>query len=583
MLIAGTTQTDQSTSAGIDSSDVWLAKLDSDRQLVWKTVFGGSSYDTVAHLAIDPEGNVLLCGKTQSEDLSAALNAFPGGYGNGYLARVSADGELQWTKYFGGVPAVTVDDEGLAVVAGYPAGPGNSSAYVMKLDSTGSIVSQQSIGAGTTDIILDHAGNTFVAGFQIVRAFGPSGEQLWFKRYEDAYLPRALALAIDSSGNLLVLGGQYSWAWEDSHGAHDAFLEKYTPSGELLWKTQMDFGGGDDAQDIAIDSDGNALIVGYTWRDSSPGWAGPGQEPDRSSGFIAKIAGDGTLLWSSKVDRYLFALDLDSSGNAFIAGRNLKRVAPFDAYIAELPRVGDEYLVSNVTVKANYSLAGSDIRITSTTIVHDGAELPAIQVSVNGDIRGPFIADGPLTIIGTYGDDSITVDPAITTPIIVYGKEGNDTIIGGSGDDSLFGDAGNDLLVGGNGNDTLSGFFGADTLNGSAGNDSLDGQWGRDLLNGHVGDDSLIGGNGMDHIYGGPGADHIEGRGKADTLHGGMGNDTILSGAGADVILGEDGDDDLYANAQPAFRDTLRGGTGHDRYKSDEDDLLSDVEEPLLG
>ncbi|CAN5214027.1 hypothetical protein BH10PSE7_BH10PSE7_04170 [soil metagenome] len=93
---------------------------------------------------------------------------------------------------------------------------------------------------------------------------------------------------------------------------------------------------------------------------------------------------------------------------------------------------------------------------------------------------------------------------------LLYGKAGNDTILGFAQDDKLQGDSGNDQLFGGDGIDLL--------LGGS----------GNDLLNGGTGDDRLLGGTGADKLTAGDGN---------DVLDGGLGNDRLRGGEGADVFV----------------------------------------------
>ncbi len=104
-------------------------------------------------------------------------------------------------------------------------------------------------------------------------------------------------------------------------------------------------------------------------------------------------------------------------------------------------------------------------------------------------------------VIGTPGPDRIqiigdqTTGIANSTPVSVYGGNGNDTLTGGSGGDALFGGIGNDVLAGGQGNDTLRG---------EAGDDTIDGNSGRDLIFGHDGNDLLFAADGeIDTVDGG--------------------------------------------------------------------------------
>jgi hypothetical protein len=87
-----------------------------------------------------------------------------------------------------------------------------------------------------------------------------------------------------------------------------------------------------------------------------------------------------------------------------------------------------------------------------------------------------------VTIDGGDGNDLITVASGITTPVIVHGGAGNDTLIGGSGNDKLNGGSGADILLGENGNDVLVGGAGRDIIVGGDGKDALHGKNEDDIL-----------------------------------------------------------------------------------------------------
>jgi Ca2+-binding RTX toxin-like protein len=99
------------------------------------------------------------------------------------------------------------------------------------------------------------------------------------------------------------------------------------------------------------------------------------------------------------------------------------------------------------------------------------------------------------TIFGKSGDDSL------------IGTSAHDSIWGFAGDDYLNGEGGDDDLMGGLGDDVLWGDGGEDNLNGGLDNDQLFGSQHDDLLNGNDGDDELFGGHGQDTLTGGAGAD----------------------------------------------------------------------------
>ena len=97
-------------------------------------------------------------------------------------------------------------------------------------------------------------------------------------------------------------------------------------------------------------------------------------------------------------------------------------------------------------------------------------------------------------IIGTTGADKMTAGNSIG--MIFDGKNGNDTLIGGSQGDSLIGGNDNDSLTGNDGNDTLEAGAGTDNLDAGAGDDVLDFRTGNADTN--LANDVGLGGAGND-------------------------------------------------------------------------------------
>ncbi|GET35439.1 L-sorbosone dehydrogenase [Microseira wollei NIES-4236] len=136
-----------------------------------------------------------------------------------------------------------------------------------------------------------------------------------------------------------------------------------------------------------------------------------------------------------------------------------------------------------------------------------------------------FLAGLPLGLRGLEGSDRIVGSAA---PEIIYGNQGNDTLMGGAGNDALFGGKNEDILIGNQGRDLLFGDDGADTVFGGQDDDYLSGNQGNDVLSGDKGNDSLRGGKGDDLLTG------LEGN---DILIGDFGRDTLIGGAGEDTLV----------------------------------------------
>jgi Ca2+-binding RTX toxin-like protein len=61
-----------------------------------------------------------------------------------------------------------------------------------------------------------------------------------------------------------------------------------------------------------------------------------------------------------------------------------------------------------------------------------------VLVRVNGVQTGPFQPLGAIAIQGLQGNDSITIQAAVSLPSVIDGGAGLDTLVGGNGDDRFF-------------------------------------------------------------------------------------------------------------------------------------------------
>jgi Ca2+-binding RTX toxin-like protein len=208
----------------------------------------------------------------------------------------------------------------------------------------------------------------------------------------------------------------------------------------------------------------------------------------------------------------------------------------------------------------------------------------------------------------------------------IWGRSGNDRIVGGSGNDYIYGDNGNDTLIGGAGTDFVYGQDDADTLWGSYGDDtSIDYLFGgdgndtyvRQALNDVVTETNadpltggydliysssdytlganeeylyyfggnfiggITGGNSLDNIisainyYGGSGL-FITANEGSDIVYGSYYGDQIYGGSGADTLWGSWGAD--------SAADNMYGGAANDIYVVQESqDAVIETDTSLVG
>jgi hypothetical protein len=116
--------TDVSSAGAID---VFVAKLAADGSPIWSKRFGGAADDTVGGLAVAPNGDILIGGRTNG-DIDFGLGALPAaGDGDAYVARLDKNGDAIWAKRFGDAAFQSVNGVGVTLtgevwVAGYYTG-----------------------------------------------------------------------------------------------------------------------------------------------------------------------------------------------------------------------------------------------------------------------------------------------------------------------------------------------------------------------------------------------------------------------------------------------------------------------------
>jgi hypothetical protein len=179
-------------------------------------------------------------------------------------------------------------------------------------------------------------------------------------------------IAVDSSGNAYVTGFTQSTNFPTMNplqatygGGYDAFVAEINPTGSaLVYSTYLGGSGDDFGRGIAVDSSGNAYVIGNTLSTDFP-TMNPLQPANAGDGdaFVAQLNPTGsalvysTYLGGSGYDSGL-GIAADSSGNALVTGYTLSINFPtmnplqpanaggYDAFVAQLNPSGSALVYS---------------------------------------------------------------------------------------------------------------------------------------------------------------------------------------------------------------------------------------------
>src|SRR5262249_41226727 len=139
----------------------------------------------------------------------------------------------------------------------------------------------------------------------------------------------------------------------------DAFLAKYTPTGQLLWVGQL---VNCTASALTLDASGNVLLTG-----SFPGTTdfdfGPGNTSlstgTSTAGYVAKYTSDGGLVWARRLGGQTSFVSgdtivTDAAGNVYSAGVMSNGTADMD------PSLGGTFTLTNNSGNADTYISKLD-------------------------------------------------------------------------------------------------------------------------------------------------------------------------------------------------------------------------------
>ena len=344
--------------------DAFLVKYNSAGNLLWTRQFGTTAQETGGSVKVDGSGNAYVAGRTYG-----SLGGANAGGEDAFLVKYDSGGGLLWKRQLGtgaGDYAVSVDLDGSGNVyiaggtMGSLGGPntGGYDAFLAKYDSGGALVWKRQLGTGVGDygraVAVDGSGqHVYIAGMTygnlsganagsldaFLAKYNSDGAVLWKRQLGTGDNDDTFSVAVDGLGNAYMTGYTLGSLGGPNAGSYDAYLAKYDGAGGLLWTRQLGTGQADDALSVALDRSGNAYIAGRTWGALGETNAGGGDS------MLAKYDSAGNLHWVCQLGTADFdgaySVDLDGSGNVFIAGYTWGSLGganaggPEDAFLAK--------------------------------------------------------------------------------------------------------------------------------------------------------------------------------------------------------------------------------------------------------
>jgi hypothetical protein len=276
------------------ANDYWVVKLDVSGNIQWQKSLGGTAYDNATAIQETADGGFIVSGNSNSNNGDVTGNH---GLLDYWLVKLDSSGSLQWQKSLGGSnydfpEEILQTSDGGFIVTGYSSSNdgdvtgyhGGGDTWVVKLDITGNIEWQKSLGG--------------------------SGEDEGYSIEETA------------DGGFIAAGYSTSNDGDVSghHGNYDYWVVKLDITGNIEWQKSL---GGDDADfgtSIIQTTDGGFIVAGY----SSSNDGDVSGNHGAADYWIVKLNGFGSIDWQKSVggsnDDYGQAFQQTANGGYMIGG-----------------------------------------------------------------------------------------------------------------------------------------------------------------------------------------------------------------------------------------------------------------------
>jgi hypothetical protein len=304
----------------LNNYDYWIVKLNSNADIEWEKTYGGSNPDEVNNIQQTTDGGYIVAGLTFSYDGDVLNNK---GNSDAWILKLSTNGDIEWQKTYGGsfddgAKSIQQTADNGYIAVGYTISPdgdipnnqGSFDAWIIKIATNGNLEWSKTfggtyheqmndiqqtiddgyltIGETSSDIANNHG------GFDVwVIKINLNGNMLWQKTYGGSKTDRAKCVQKTNDGYYIIIGYTESSDGDitNLHGLSDAWVIKIDDLGNISQQTTLATNGNEDVNSVLETHDNNFLIAGISQNTNS----------SINNIFIAMLDTDCNLLWQRQI------------------------------------------------------------------------------------------------------------------------------------------------------------------------------------------------------------------------------------------------------------------------------------------
>jgi hypothetical protein len=315
------------------NNDAFMAKYNTRGEFLWGVGLGSSAIDFSYSIAAS-EDAVFATGSTNGN----LFNLTNSGIADVFVTKYSSTGVNKWNKLF----STALSEVGYGITIG------SDGVYVV--GSTG--------GDLTVDTV--KMTNTGSSDAFLVKLDLNTGVAIWGTLVASTAAEQANGVSVGPDGSVVVVGQTYgsisiSGQKYTSAGSADAFIAKYSSTGDFQWLKGFGSVKSDNAASVAIDSSNNVYVAGLCIGELNG-------LPDFGEGdsVLIKYSSTGTVVWTRRINCVskdaALSVAMTSSGTVVMSGyytgsvtfaqTSFTSLGLQDTYVVEYSANGDELWIS---------------------------------------------------------------------------------------------------------------------------------------------------------------------------------------------------------------------------------------------
>ncbi|MAB39096.1 MAG: hypothetical protein CL528_03480 [Aequorivita sp.] len=326
-----------------------------DPNILWQRTIGGSDWDQPSFISKTNDGGFVVGGFSESNISGEKTENSRGGY-DYWVVKFDNSGNIQWQKTLGGDQddylrkIIQISDDGY-IVLGYSSSgisgdktensQGGTDYWILKLDVSGNIMWQKTIGSDDNDTVADVeqaadggfliggtassgvSGDKTVVGDVWILKLDVNGNIQWQKGYDFFANSNLSNARLTDDGGFIIAGSGTGGIFSDY------VVSKLNMNGNSVWEKIYGGDGEDYLTNLILTDDGGYMVIGQSNSDAS------GDKTEDSQGYqdywVLKLDSAGNIVWQNTIggdsgDIPLTVIE-SSDGGYFISGSSLSNIS----------------------------------------------------------------------------------------------------------------------------------------------------------------------------------------------------------------------------------------------------------------